>query len=93
MARIVATLTSKGQLTVPKEVRDAWGLKAGDQLGFEVLGPREGKVEPIRRRSIFEGLDELAIRLDAPLTQHDIDGALDEAVDEKLRRSGWTDRP
>lgn len=31
-----ATLTSKGQLTVPKDVRDLLGLKSGDRVVFEV---------------------------------------------------------
>lgn len=30
-----AKLTSKGQLTVPKEVRDRLGLKSGDRVVFE----------------------------------------------------------
>jgi antitoxin PrlF len=31
-----ATLTSKGQITVPKEIREALGVKTGDRLGFRV---------------------------------------------------------
>jgi antitoxin PrlF len=31
------TLTSKGQVTVPREIRDRLGLKAGDKLAFTLL--------------------------------------------------------
>lgn len=35
-----ATVTSKGQVTIPKPVRDALGIKAGDELIFRVEGDR-----------------------------------------------------
>ena len=35
-----AKLTSKGQLTVPKAVRDALGLREGDEVVFRVEGNR-----------------------------------------------------
>ncbi len=35
-----ARLTSKGQLTVPKPVRDALRLREGDQVVFRVEGER-----------------------------------------------------
>jgi antitoxin PrlF len=31
-----STLTSKGQVTIPKQVRDHLGLKMGDRLLFEI---------------------------------------------------------
>jgi AbrB family looped-hinge helix DNA binding protein len=34
------TLTSKGQITIPAEVRDALGLEAGSQIDFEVVDGR-----------------------------------------------------
>jgi antitoxin PrlF len=37
---VPATLTSKGQITVPKSVRDALGLKEGDRVLFRVLDGR-----------------------------------------------------
>jgi AbrB family looped-hinge helix DNA binding protein len=37
---IAARLSSKGQLTVPKVVRDALGLVEGDQVAFRVEGRR-----------------------------------------------------
>ena len=37
---VAAKLTSKGQMTVPKVVRDALGLQEGDRVVFHVEGNR-----------------------------------------------------
>lgn len=35
---VAARVTSKGQVTVPKAVRDALGIEAGDEIVFRVEG-------------------------------------------------------
>lgn len=37
---VPATMTSKGQVTLPKSVREALGLKQGDRVLFRVLDGR-----------------------------------------------------
>ncbi len=32
-----ATLTSKGQTTIPKQIRDSLGMKAGDRITFTLM--------------------------------------------------------
>ena len=51
MAR--ARMTSKGQITVPKEVRERLGLEPGDALDFSFEGDRL-EVRPLRRRRLEE---------------------------------------
>jgi AbrB family looped-hinge helix DNA binding protein len=47
-----AKITSKGQITVPNDVRRALGVGAGDRLVFEERGG-EMRVTPIRSESSF----------------------------------------
>jgi AbrB family looped-hinge helix DNA binding protein len=46
----ISTLTSKGQTTVPKEVREALDLSVGDKLTWEIRG---GKVAITTDRPAF----------------------------------------
>jgi antitoxin PrlF len=45
-----ATLTSKGQVTIPKAVRDSLRLNAGDKLEFVVTESREAILRPVTRK-------------------------------------------
>ena len=49
----MARITSKGQVTVPHEVRRALGVGTGDRLLFEKDGA-EFRVKPVRSGSVFE---------------------------------------
>jgi antitoxin PrlF len=43
-----ATLTSKGQITLPKEIRDRLGLDAGAMLDFQVLADNTITARPVK---------------------------------------------
>jgi AbrB family looped-hinge helix DNA binding protein len=83
-----ATITSKGQITVPAGIREKLGVKTGDRLHFHLTDSGKLTVTPIRRRSIFERLDELKLpSIGRPVTKEDIDAAVGEAMEEQERRS------
>lgn len=48
-----ARITSKGQITVPHDIRRALGVRPGDKLLFEQDGAGV-RVRPVRSRSPFE---------------------------------------
>lgn len=75
---VAARMTSKGQVTVPKAVRDALGLRAGDRVTFRVS---EGRATLSRDR----GLLELAGSVDVPLERRSTSW-------DEVRRSAWAAR-
>jgi len=76
-----ATLTSKGQVTLPVELRRLWGLKAGDQVEFDYEGGNKVMLSRRGRRSILASREELApLSLGRGLTQADIDRAVTQAM-------------
>lgn len=48
---MATTMTRKGQVTVPKKVREYLGLKAGSSVLFERLASGEIVLRPAKRRS------------------------------------------
>ena len=54
-----ATITSKGQVTVPADVREALNVGAGDQLRFEPAGPDHINVRVLRRPTVDEVAGQL----------------------------------
>ena len=45
-----ATITTKGQVTVPKAVRNALSLKTGDRIEFVLTDNREAIIRPISKK-------------------------------------------
>ncbi len=48
-----ATLTSKGQTTIPKEIRDSLGLQPGDRMTFALM-PGGTVVMRVKSRSVMD---------------------------------------
>ncbi len=48
-----ATLTSKGQTTIPKEIRDSLGMKPGDRMTFTLM-PDATVIMRLKGKSVTE---------------------------------------
>ncbi len=70
-------LTSKGQITVPKDVRDALGVQPGDRIAFTIR--RDG--------TVTVAADTIDIRSLRGTLKSDVRGVTVEAMDEAIRRS------
>ena len=83
--RLLGTMTSKGQTTVPKEVRDFLGLSEGAQVEW-ILEDGKATVKPRTLRAV-----DLAGILGPPpngrtATIEDMNEAVGQAVAERLER-------
>ena len=79
---VVATLTSKGQITIPHEIRGKLRLKAGDRIEFR--SEKDGSVTllPLARRTedVFGFLSRHAGKKAVPI------GNMDRMLKESFRR-------
>lgn len=84
-----STMTSKGQLTVPKEIRDRLGLEPGDQVRFEILTGGELRISVRKPAPTIVGrLARYAPK--RPLSPKQIDDAIARhlaAEDRRIRRA------
>lgn len=62
-----ATLTAKGQITIPQNIRMALDLKRGDQIIFVLEGDK-AILYPSQKRSLMQL--QGAIKGDVPFTDH-----------------------
>lgn len=87
MAR--STLTSKGQVTIPKKIRERLGLRVGDRLDFQVDAHGKLLVEPERAGKLGRVpgfLQHLAG--DRPVTAKEMDEAIRRHVRREHERAG-----
>lgn len=73
-----STITSRGQTTVPKAVREALALKAGDRVRYTIEGSVV-RIRPLRPISRLRGIVQ---HQGPPLSLEDMDRAIAEGACE-----------
>ena len=78
----LATLTSKGQVTIPKSVRDSLRLHAGDKIEFIINESREVLVRPVTKK-----VDDVFGRLHKPGRKPVSVEKMDDGIRRKMKES------
>lgn len=79
MSSVHAKVTSKGQITIPQEVRQEMGVRAGDRVLFSI--EHDGSV--VIRKVPTRSLDDLVGLLGKPRRKMTI-GQMDEAIRRRV---------
>ena len=85
-----ATLTSKGQMTIPKDVRDDLGLEAGDRL--DVVVQPDGTIRLIPLKVRLEDLKGILGKPKRPLPGKALDRAIRDSWGSRWRRVARSSR-
>jgi AbrB family looped-hinge helix DNA binding protein len=87
MKEIISTITSKGQVTIPSEVRKELGVGTSDKIAF-ILDDGDVRIRPVKfptLESVFGSVPSLGRPTTADLDA-EIEGAIEEAVAQKMER-------
>ncbi len=76
---IESAITSKGQTTLPKAIREALGVSSGDRVRYVIMDNGDVRLLPVRRLS--ELFDMFAYD-GPPVTLEDMDRAIAEGASE-----------
>ncbi len=76
----LATLTSKGQVTIPKAIRESLRLHTGDKVEFVITEGKEALLRPITRK-----VDEVFGRLHRTGRKPISVGKMNNGISQKMR--------
>ena len=79
----VSRITSKGQVTIPEEIRRQYHLQAGEQIEWDVT--ESGRIEVRRSGGSLDDLVKILPRPERALTIEEMDRAVGARVAEKHR--------
>jgi len=86
----VAKVTSKGQVTIPSDIREAWQIEPGDQLVFYTGSNGRLNVR-VRRPRVGAGRGVIA-HDGSPISRHATGQAVAEAVDLRRKNAARASR-
>ncbi len=78
-----ATITTKGQVTIPKKIRDALNINPHDKLDFEQAGDRI-VMTPVKTLKAFRGAVKTAARTSASDQRAAAKAAVGKRVKEEM---------
>jgi len=76
----LATLTTKGQVTIPKAIRDSLKLNMGDKIEIVVTDEREAILRPVSKK-----VDEIFCKLQKPGTKSVSIEAMEDAIRNRMK--------
>jgi antitoxin PrlF len=75
-----ATLTTKGQVTIPKEIRESLKLQTGDKIEIIVTRKREAIIRPVSKK-----VDDIFCKLHRPGIKPVALEAMDDAIRNRVK--------
>ena len=80
----LATLTTKGQVTIPKEIREALNLRTGDKIEITATADGKAVIRPVSKKvdDIFCKLYRSGIR---SVSVDEMDAAIKKRMQEKFK--------
>jgi antitoxin PrlF len=75
-----ATLTTKGQVTIPKEIRESLKLQTGDKIEVIVTRKREAIIRPVSKK-----VDDIFCKLHRPGIKPVALEAMDDAIRNRVK--------
>ncbi len=79
-----ATLTTKGQITIPKDIRERLLLQTGDKVDFTLTESGDVLLKPVTQH-VDEVFGKLGKSAQAPLTSDDMNAAIRQRLAEQKR--------
>ena len=76
----LATLTTKGQVTIPKKIRESLKLHTGDKIEIIVTEKREAIIRPISKK-----VDDIFCKLHKPGRKAVTLEAIDKAIRNRMK--------